>query len=76
MCSSAYYNKSSQELEIQTDVCYKVSFYISNEASFEIVASAVGQTMSKLTTCSDRSSFHKIAILFGLSKRCQCRLTP
>ena len=41
MCSSAYCNKSNKELEIQTLVCYKVSFYLSNEASFEVVASAV-----------------------------------
>ena len=41
ICSSAYYNKSSKELEIQTLVCYKVSFYLSNEVSFELVASAV-----------------------------------
>ena len=40
-CSSAYCNKSSKELEIQTLVCYKVSFYLSNEVSFELVASAV-----------------------------------
>ena len=41
MCSSAYCNKSSRKLEIQTLVCYKVSFYLSNEASFEVVALAV-----------------------------------
>ena len=41
ICSSAYCNKSSKELEIQTLVCYKVSFYLSNEVSFELVASAV-----------------------------------
>ena len=41
MCSSDSCNKSSKELEIQTLVCYKVSFYLSNEASFELVASAV-----------------------------------
>ena len=71
MCSSDYYNKSSKELEIQNLVCYKVSFYLSNEVSFELVASAVAEkkTMSKLAT--RQSSFHKIAILFGLSKRCQ-----
>ena len=28
-------------LEIQTLVCYKVSFYLSNEALFDFVASAV-----------------------------------
>ena len=43
MCSSAYYNKSSKELEIQILVCYKASFYLSNEASFELVASAVAE---------------------------------
>ena len=43
MCSSAYYNKSSGELEIQILVCYKVSFYLSNEASFELVASAMAE---------------------------------
>ena len=31
----------SKKLEIQTSVCYKVSFHLSNEASFELVASAV-----------------------------------
>ena len=41
MCSSAYCNKSSKVLEIQTLVCYKVSFYLSIEASLEVVASAV-----------------------------------
>ena len=41
MCSSAYCNKSRKELEIQTLVCYKVSFYLSDEASFEVVALAV-----------------------------------
>ena len=41
MCSSAYCNKSSRELEMLTLVCYKVSFYLSNEVSFEVVASAV-----------------------------------
>ena len=41
MCSSAYCNKSSTKLEIQTLVCYKVSFHLSNEASFEHAASAV-----------------------------------
>ena len=43
MCSSAYCNKSSKQLDIQTLVCYKVSFYLSNEASFELVASAVAE---------------------------------
>ena len=43
MCSSTYFNKSSKELEIQTLVCYKVYFYLSNEASFEVVASAVAE---------------------------------
>ena len=41
MYSSAYCNKSSSKLEIQTLVCYKVAFYLSNEATFELVASAV-----------------------------------
>ena len=41
MCSSAYCNKSSKKLVIQTLVCYKVSFYLSNEASLELVALAV-----------------------------------
>ena len=41
MCSIAYCNKSSKTLEIQTLVCYKVSFYLSNEASFKFVASSV-----------------------------------
>ena len=41
MCSRAYCYRSSKELEIQTLVCYKVSFYLSNEVSFEVVASAV-----------------------------------
>ena len=39
----AYCNKSSKKLEIQTLVCYKVSFYFSNEASFELVALAVAE---------------------------------
>ena len=41
MCSSAFCNKSGKDLEIQTLVCYKVSFYLSNEASFDVVAVAV-----------------------------------
>ena len=41
MCSSVYCNKSSKVLEIQTLVSYKVSFYLSIEASLEVVASAV-----------------------------------
>ena len=41
MCSSAYCSKSSRELEIKILICYKVSFYLSNEASFKLVASAV-----------------------------------
>ena len=32
--------QSSENLEIQTLVCFNVSFYLSNEASFELVASA------------------------------------
>ena len=43
MCSSAYCNKSSKTLEIQTLVYYKVSFCLPNEASFELVASAVAE---------------------------------
>ena len=43
ICSSAYCNKSSEKLEIQTLVCYKVSFCLSDEASFELVASAVAE---------------------------------
>ena len=75
MCSFAYGNKSINKLEIQTLLCYNMSFYLSNEASFELVASAVaGKTMSKMT--SRQSSFHKIAILCGLSRKCQCRLLP
>ena len=41
MCSSAYCNKSRKKLEIQIILCYKVSFYLSNEVSFELVALAV-----------------------------------
>ena len=41
MCPSAYCKKSRTKLEIQTLACYKVSFHLSNEASFELVASAV-----------------------------------
>ena len=41
MCSSAYCNKSSKESEIQILVSYKVSFYLSNDASFEREVSAV-----------------------------------
>ena len=45
MCSSAYCNKSNKKLEIQTLVCHKVFFfYLSNEASFEVVASTVAWT--------------------------------
>ena len=43
MCSSAYCNKFSKKLEIQTLVHYKVSFCLSNEASFELVASAMAE---------------------------------
>ena len=43
MCSSAYCSKSSRELEIQILVCHKVSFYLSNKASFELVASSVAE---------------------------------
>ena len=41
MCSSAYYNKSSKGLEIQTSEWYKVSFILSNEALFELIAPGV-----------------------------------
>ena len=41
MCSSAYYNKSSNVLEIQTSEWYKVSFNLSNEALFELIAHGV-----------------------------------
>ena len=41
MCSSAYYNKSSKVLEIQTSEWYKVSFNLSNEALFELIAPGV-----------------------------------
>ena len=43
MCSNTYCNESSKELEIQTLVSYKVSFHLSNEAPFEVVASAVAE---------------------------------
>ena len=39
MCSRAYYNKSSKE--IQTLEWYKVSFDLSNEALFELIAPGV-----------------------------------
>ena len=38
MCSSVYYNKSSKVLEMQTSKWYKVSFNLSNEALFELIA--------------------------------------
>ena len=38
MCLSAYYNKSSKGLGIQTSEWYKVSFNLSNEALFELIA--------------------------------------
>ena len=40
-CSSAYYNKSSKGLEIHTLDWYKVSFNLSNEALFELIAPGV-----------------------------------
>ena len=43
MCLSAYCLKSSRRLEIQILVCYKVSFNLSNETSFELVASAMAE---------------------------------
>ena len=53
MCSSAYCNKSSKKLEIQTLVCYKVSFYLSNEVSFDLVALAVaGKNSVKVDSSS------------------------
>ena len=48
-----------------------MSFYLFNEASFELVASAVaGKINIKFI------AFSKIAILFGLSKMCQRKLLP
>ena len=41
MCSSVYYNKSSKVLEIQTSEWYKVTFDLSNEALFEVIAPGV-----------------------------------
>ena len=41
MCSSAYYNKSSKVLEIQTSEWYKVTFDLSNEVLFEVIAPGV-----------------------------------
>ena len=41
MCSSAYYNRSSKVLEIQTSEWYKVSCNLSNEAFFELIAPGV-----------------------------------
>ena len=38
MCSRAYYNKSSKVLDGQTSEWYKVSFNLSNEAIFELIA--------------------------------------
>ena len=43
MCSSAYCNTKT---EIQTLVCYKVSFYLSKVASFELVASAEAEAVA------------------------------
>ena len=65
--------KSRKELEIQTLVCYKVSFYLSDEASFW--SCSIGSGWEKQCQ-SSQSSFHKIAILFGVSKKSQCRLLP
>ena len=53
MCSSAYYKKSSKVLEIQTSECYKVSFYLSNEALFELVSLAMAE---KINVKVDKSS--------------------
>ena len=41
MCSSAYNNKSSRVLEMKTSEWYKVSFNLSNEALFELIAPGV-----------------------------------
>ena len=41
MCSSAYYNKSIKVLEIQTSESYKVTFDLSNETLFELIAPGV-----------------------------------
>ena len=41
MCSRAYYNKSSEVLEIQNSESYKVSFNLSSEALFELIAPAL-----------------------------------
>ena len=41
MCSSTYYNKSSNVLEIQTSKWYKVSFNLSNETLFELIGPGV-----------------------------------
>ena len=41
MCSSAYYNKSSKSLEIQTAEWYKEPFNLSIEALFELIAHGV-----------------------------------
>ena len=37
MCSSAYYNKSSTVLGIQTSGWYNVSINLSNDASFQLI---------------------------------------
>ena len=41
MCSSAFYNKSRNGLEIQTSEWYKVYFNLSNEALFELIAPGI-----------------------------------
>ena len=41
MCSRPYYNESIKVLEIQTSKWYKVSFNLSNEALFELIAPGV-----------------------------------
>ena len=47
-------------------------FNLSNGALFELIAPGVaGKSLSKLS--SRQTSFHKIPILFGLSKKCQCK---
>ena len=52
-CPSAYYNKSSKVLEIQTSEWYKVSFNLSNEALFELIAPGVAW---KIIVKVDKSS--------------------
>ena len=42
MYSGAYQNKSGDFIEIETEY-YKVSFYLSNDALFELIAHAVAE---------------------------------